>query len=879
MAKDILKRQEELFEKFVNGTLTPEEEAEFDAIQKDASLKEKRAAQKDGMANFMDILDEDQPVDEAAKQHENLKAEEAPKAKDIDEPEVNEPAGEEKVLDPNDPFEAAEIAKNENMKEANAKPAAFRDEKNRPQTNQEIIEGAVRGRRADLVIPRKGGSGSKMPNLPALKHNSDLDYRAKRMREQALEDESEFNRREKIIAGKYDENMGYGAYAALGDAEKAAARQSYRASGVRSVNNENKRRQDNLIKKGLLEDTPEARMREALPKAPIDLTNEGYAMSGRLNPEQQQIKDQKDAQVKKYLDDLAKEGGDVVQTAGYTPPKDYKRPIGLDDIGVAGPVGERGAAMAAAPGKLPEDMVFDENRFKGLIDLYLKNGKSPEDILKEFEGRAIRPPMPGDQEVTNQDLDAVKGILGMPKSTDGVDLGNDAFSAAQRASDAGLLDTEDPGVQVPMRPKENPNPGKKGLPVSSDYSNKIVDVFPFNDSSIKDYSDKVMPSTLLDDDTIPDYTSKIIPAQFGDPSIKDYSDRIVNSPSTLLDDDTIPDYTSKIIPAQFGDPSIKDYSDKLVYASPLDDPSIKDYSDKLVNTGPLNDPNIPDYSDKIVDVPPADPFEPKQPAPAPAPAPAPSMEKPAVASSPRSHSTPEGRARPITQTELLFNSIRDHYGRMGIDISGPNSPGMVKARNDFTLMQNQWKNMHPAEKDNFINSKIMSHNKISPNPLTGNQQDIDDYKRQRDLDNMDWRGRMQATGFGADDILREGVNQDILDRTGGRGPTFHTNPKYGNVAAADRAYHDWRKGLDPAQTKQHDDFLFPEGRVSPAARMETKRREILDNDMSNPRPSFEAPQYGPGGSLSDNAMREFEKLPREKQARRLGINNIVNPFI
>jgi hypothetical protein len=900
-------------------------------------------------------------------QHEGLKAEEdpkdeAPKAKDIDEPEVDN-------VDKEGPFVDAQKAQDELIKERNAKADAHEAEKNRPQTNQEIIEGAVRGRRTDLVIPRKGGSGSTMPNLPALKHNADLDYRAKRMREQALENESEFNRREEIVKGKYDENMGYGAYDALSDEEKAAARQSYGASGVRSVNNENKRRQDNIIaKQGLtfddLETESDWRMREALPKGPADITKQGLAMQGISS----------DDKITQILNERAAKGEDVVQVGdpdkgipGYVPPKDYKRPGSVE--------GEMASAYQAAANKPLEEFIFDPNQHKGLVDSYLQQGKSPEEIIREFEGRASRPPMPGDTEVTNQDLDAVKAMLGMPTSTDNVDLQNDAFSAARRAEEAGLLDVDDPGVQVPMRPegqeytpstpkpkpkpKSEPTPAPTPAPAPSMDAPEVDDVtqryidgedFSMEESrgpmDINQSPEQAQPDPLdaQMEHTPPDgvvrndpkkrkeqYDLKRNPysPQY-DPSTSSPAEYISTKPKAPTPEG-VPlnqnPYSPQYDPSTATPAPVAPIGEPIPFNTP-DEPALPQIptapalpsAGSFPNNLPPVDGTAPVYPKGSLDVdtpyppgqdiksmqdettrrtlpvvqevqkgiveadkrkdalPPQDPFTQDQPAP--------SIERPEVKPRPfqtmmenRSHSTPEGRERPITQTEMLFNSIRDHYARMGEDISGPNSPGMEKARRDFTLMQNQWKNMHPAEKDNFINSKILSHNEYRPNPLTGNQQDIDDYKNKRDMDNMDWRGRMESVGLGQEDVVRRRVNQDILDKTGGRGPSFHANPKYGNAKAAGDAYQDWRGGLTPYQTEQHDDFLFPEGRVSPAARMETKRREILGNDMSNPRPSFEAPQFGPGGSLADNAMYEFEKLPKNKQASRLKINHISNPFI
>jgi len=143
---------------------------------------------------------------------------------------------------------------------------------------------------------------------------------------------------------------------------------------------------------------------------------------------------------------------------------------------------------------------------------------------------------------------------------------------------------------------------------------------------------------------------------------------------------------------------------------------------------------------------------------------------------------------------------------------------------------------------------------------------------------MGWKDRMQAQGLGEEDMIRNRVNDDILESTKGAGPRFFSNPRYGNALNAQHAYQDWRKGLNPGQTQTHEKFLYPEGVPSVGDIMGAKKQEILNNDMRNPAPQFPAPQMGPGGSHTDVAMSQLDKLPKREQARRLGLNHLTNSF-
>jgi len=709
-----------------------------------------------------------------------------------------------------------------------------------PDPRQEEIKGTGRGlQKKPTRKPRMGNPGSSIPDQAGARDRAAIENWQGKKLKRAIRQDEDMDRKNDIIRDWVDSIKGPGAYDAATPEEKANAAANYIAKSKASPTHP--------------DNNP-----DFVPKASASEQAEADRIAGGPSK-------RADDEVRRILDERKARGEDVASTDTYEGNRP-KATASMDNPG--GEVVAEGSMMSANVGSPPQ----------------LESGQVP----MQAPGPNGLPTMNG------------KTVPFNPITGEGI-----AYPTQPQPRTQVPPADSDPTAGLPPLPPKPSQPRTLVPPADSDPTAGLPPVPPkptsLDDPSVPDYSDKVVNASPIDDPNTPDYSDKIT-------DVPDYSDKIVDVPSPI-DDPSVPDYSDKIVDAPhptLDDPSVPDYSDKIVdVPSPIDDPNVPDYSDKIVDVpSPIDDPNAPDYSDKIVDVPkpgdkareylanlekgidkrpdgaaPSTPAPAPVPAPAPAPVPAPapapvvSMEKPAQDPS-RSHSTPEGRERPITQTELLFNSIRDHYARMGEDISNPNSPGMEKARRDFTLMQNQWKNMHPAEKDNFINSKIMSHNEHRPNPLTGNQQDIDDYKNKRDMDNMDWRGRMQSVGLGQEDMVRRGVNQDILDRTGGRGPSFHANPKYGNAKAAGDAYQDWRGGLTPSQTKQHDDFLFPEGRPSPAAIMETKRRDIINDDMVNRVPKFET-----GGLRAESAINDFNKKSRYEQSKRLGMNHLTNSFL
>ena len=777
----------------------------------DIPPEELRSYHKQGLIKNPDIFKDDPQFQDiwADDQHENLQAEkaahghphphqqapeapEAPKApeeKDIDEPEVDN-------VDKKGPLVDAQKAQEEHMKEANAKAAAHRDEKNRPQTTQEIIEGAVRGRRTDLVVPRRGGSGSTMANLPALKHNSDLDYRAKKMREQALEDESEFNRREKIIAGKYDESMGYGAYAALGDAEKAASRQSYGASGVRSVNNENNRRQDNIIaKQGLTFDDPETeadwRMREALPKGPADLTNEGLAMQGK-SP-QQLFEQKQNDRVTAELNKRAKAGEDVAQTAGYKAPSNYQRPAGLDNPETVqeGTMGPYADFNSPARQRLREEKV----------------GPFPKE---EPRGRT-------------EEL--------RPWVKDTFDIEDPA--PTQAPEPISELPPQDP---FPEEPSEDFDPSMS------------ENLTPFMEQPTTAPQDKGFLPPQLQPGYEPDMSKPVSqqiregvnlqPTMMPDGSVKQ---QIPNQPTYLAPEYQKPDPSNGL--TSLGLPEGGDMVDNI--------PTLEE-DGQIVPKGQMP---TPDGVSKL-------PYGPaKTSLEDPLPNPFPEIAQPQAQPQAQAQAQAPARAT-MTPQQRLFSEI--------INAGKKNGTDMIQVSADIQRLSRQIQKLHPAAVDRFVNDKLREYDEPNYNPFDGSGR----YQEQQSFKDLNWKDQMTEKGYGVEDRTRNRVNDGILDRTGDRGPSFHTNPKYGTVGNADRAFKSWEAGLTPAQRRRHDATLFPEGRSSAAAKMETKRQDLLDDDMVN-----RVPQFDTGGpSKADRIMTDFDKLPRTEQAKRLGINHIANPF-
>ena len=227
-------------------------------------------------------------------------------------------------------------------------------------------------------------------------------------------------------------------------------------------------------------------------------------------------------------------------------------------------------------------------------------------------------------------------------------------------------------------------------------------------------------------------------------------------------------------------------------------------------------------------------------------------------------------ARPITQAEMYYNSLKESMlagGRTEEDV-----------RRDFQLNWGKISKMHPAQRDAFVNQYIMktAASANDANPLTGRQEDIDAYREQQRLGGMSAMDRMADQGFTPEAQSRDTVNRDIMDRTGNLGPRFHTNPKYGNVENADREYRNWKGTLNPGQLGDHRQAIGAPRNAPNYA--EVKRQQILGADMDNPAPQFPQPQMGPGGSSTDVAMSRLNNLSKKEQAKRLGVNPLVNPF-
>ena len=227
-------------------------------------------------------------------------------------------------------------------------------------------------------------------------------------------------------------------------------------------------------------------------------------------------------------------------------------------------------------------------------------------------------------------------------------------------------------------------------------------------------------------------------------------------------------------------------------------------------------------------------------------------------------------ARPITQAEMYYNSLKESMlagGRTEEDV-----------RRDFQLNWGKISKMHPAQRDAFVNQYIMKNaaSANNANPLTGRQEDIDAYREQQRLGGMSAMDRMADQGFTPEAQSRDTVNRDIMDRTGNLGPRFHTNPKYGNVGNADREYRNWKGTLNPGQLGDHRQAIGAPRNAPNYA--EVKRQQILGADMNNPAPQFPQPQMGPGGSSTDVAMSQLNNLSKKEQAKRLGVNPLVNPF-
>ncbi len=61
--------------------------------------------------------------------------------------------------------------------------------------------------------------------------------------------------------------------------------------------------------------------------------------------------------------------------------------------------------------------------------------------------------------------------------------------------------------------------------------------------------------------------------------------------------------------------------------------------------------------------------------------------------------------------------------------------------------------------------------------------------------------------------------------------------------------------------------------------METKRRDLIDDDMVNRVLQFPAEQFGPGGSKAEQSLHDFNKKSKYEQSKRLGLNHLTNSFL
>jgi hypothetical protein len=157
-----------------------------------------------------------------------------------------------------------------------------------------------------------------------------------------------------------------------------------------------------------------------------------------------------------------------------------------------------------------------------------------------------------------------------------------------------------------------------------------------------------------------------------------------------------------------------------------------------------------------------------------------------------------------------------------------------------------------------------------------------DYRQAQQERDAGWKEKMARAE-------RDSVNADILARTGGRGPTFFTNPKYGNVKNAERAYQGWKDNLPPEQAEIHRRSLYkPEERAhfdNPAG---AKAAQLRATDLYNPKPQINTGHTNEeifGGAagfnrtpVANRAIDDFEELPKMDQAKRLGLAKLVNNY-
>ena len=174
MAKNILRRQEELFEKFVNGTITPEEEAEFDSIQNNPKFLTEKVKAEEALEELMG------------------------EAVDVEPKAVEAPAQEEP--------EEVNMAQDEPAKEFNFNPgmAVINPGKvnmDNPAPDPEIETIKNIGNVAFSKPPMKyrmGGSGSKMMDLSGARQRAAIEKFQTDQLEEAIEKQRQQNRKDCI---------------------------------------------------------------------------------------------------------------------------------------------------------------------------------------------------------------------------------------------------------------------------------------------------------------------------------------------------------------------------------------------------------------------------------------------------------------------------------------------------------------------------------------------------------------------------------------------------------------------------------------------------------------------------------------------------------